>query len=553
MKTRVWMVIATLALAPGALAQTATHGQHDAAAIPPREATLDPGLGGVHHAIQTQNADAQKFFDQGMTLVYAFNHEEAIRSFRKAAELDPASPMPWWGIGLALGPNINQEIDPDREKAAYDAAQKALSLSERSPESERAYVAALRKRYSNDPKADVTALAVSYKDAMRDLVRQYPDDLDAATLYAESLMDLHPWQLWAADGTPTEGTIEIINVLEAVLARDPNHVGANHYYVHATEASLTPERALASAKRLETLVPAAGHLVHMPAHTYMRTGHYAAALKANAVAAEVDRKYIAATSASGFYPTMYYNHNLDFLASAAMMTGQFAEASGAADELVKNVTPVLADMPMIEAFGAKKLFVLLRFAKWKDVLNLPAPDAKATILTAFYHFGRGSAHAALGAIAEAQRDQKSYQAARASVPADAVIGLNPAAAVLAVADAVLEARIAGAQKNATATIAAWKKAVADEDALSYNEPSDWFFPTREGLAAAYVRAGLPGEARTTFREDLERNPDNPRSLFGLWQIMTTAGDPDDSTMILFRRRFMDAWSAADVELRLEDF
>ena len=215
-------------------------------------------------------------------------------------------------------------------------------MHERAPENERAYVAALVKRYSNDPKADLKALAVQYKDAMRALVQRYPDDLDAATLYAESLMDLHPWQLWSSTGAPTEGTLEIISALESVLARDANHVGANHYYIHATEASLTPERALDSAKRLETLVPAAGHLVHMPAHTYMRTGNYAGAVKANAIAADVDRKYITEAGPNGFYPTMYYNHNLDFLASAAMMTGQFARASEAADELVKNVAPIIA-------------------------------------------------------------------------------------------------------------------------------------------------------------------------------------------------------------------
>jgi tetratricopeptide (TPR) repeat protein len=406
--------------------------QHDHPAEP-RPATLMQGLGTLHHAISTRSAEAQKFFDQGLTLIYAFNHDEAIRSFQKAAELDPKSPMPLWGVAYALGPNINLDVDPDREKAAYDAVQRALKLVSGAPPNERAYVEALATRYSNDPKADLKALAIRYRDEMRKLSRLYPADLDAATLYAESLMDLHPWQLWGNDGAPTEGTLEIVAALESVIRRSPNHVGANHYYIHAVEASRTPERALPSAKRLETLVPAAGHLVHMPAHTYMRTGNYAGAVTANARAADVDRKYIADTSANGFYPTMYYNHNLDFLASAAMMTGQFAEARRAAGELVRNASAGLADMPMLEPFAAKTLYVLLRFAKWDDVLALPRPDAKALILTALYHFGRGVAHAVSGAPADAARDRDAYQAAARAIPADTAWGYNTAGGILAAA------------------------------------------------------------------------------------------------------------------------
>ena len=548
------MIIAAWIIAAAALGLASAQAQHDHPADnPSRPVTLDPGLTGVHHPIQTTSAEAQKFFDQGLTLVYAFNHEEAVRSFKKAADLDPASPMPHWGVALALGPNINQDVDPDREKAAYEAAQRALNLSQRAPENERAYVAALVKRYSNDPKADLKALAVQYKDAMKALVDRYPNDLDAATLYAESLMDLHPWQLWSSNGAPTEGTLDIVRALESVLARDSNHVGANHYYIHATEASLAPERALDSAKKLETLVPAAGHLVHMPAHTYMRTGNYAGAVKANALAAEVDRKYIAEAGPNGFYPTMYYNHNLDFLASAAMMTGQFARASQAADELVRNVQPLLADMAMVEPFGAKKLYVLLRCAKWDEALKLPMPDARATVTTTLFHFGRGVAHAALGSAADASRDRAAYQAAKQRVPADAAIGYNPAAAVFLVCDAVLDARIAAAGNDLDSAIRSWEKAVAAEDALSYDEPADWFYPTRESLGAAYFRARRYQDADRTFREDLERNPGNGRSLFALWQMVGVTGEPDDPMTLLLRRRFREAWTDADVELKLSDF
>jgi tetratricopeptide (TPR) repeat protein len=550
----VLLIITLLTALSIATLSAAQPQQHDhAAAGDARPVTLFEGLGtSVHHPIATKNAEAQKFFDQGLTLIYAFNHEEAVRSFTRAAELDPKSPMPHWGVAYALGPNINLDVDPDREKAAYAAAQRALKLAGSAPASERAYVNAIVKRYSNDPKADLKALAVQYKDAMRALVQAYPNDLDAATFYAESLMNLHPWQLWANDGTPTEGTLEIVSVLESVLQRNADHVGANHYYIHAVEASLAPDRALPSARKLETLVPAAGHLVHMPAHTYMRTGDYLGAVTANARGAEADRAYIAATNAGGFYPTMYYNHNLDFLASAAMMTGQYAEANKAAMEMTRNVLPMLAQMPMLEPFGAKQLFVLLRFSRWDEVLKLPAPDASTAILTTVYHFGRGVADAALGQAAEAERERDAYRAAQRGIPADAAWGYNTAKAFFAVADAVLDARIAAAKGDEDNAIAEWTKAVAAEDALSYNEPADWYYPTRESLGAALIRAKRFVDAEKVFRADLERNPRNPRTLFGLWRTFA-ANDPEDPSTLIMARRFSEAWEHADVKLSLEDF
>ena len=529
---------------------TADAQQHEAHAPgAAKPATLLPGLGRLHHVIATKNPEAQKFFNQGLTLVYGFNHDEAIRSFRRAAELDPTSPMPHWGIALALGPNINLPVDPERELAAYEEAQRAKALAARAPANERAYVEALVRRYSNDPKADLTALAVDYKNAMRDLVRKYPNDLDAATLYAESLMDLHPWQLWAADGTPTEGTEEIVSVLESVLKRDPMHVGANHYYIHAVEASKTPDRALASARRLDTLVPAAGHLVHMPAHIYMRTGNYEGAVTANAKAADVDRKYIESTNAGGVYPLMYYNHNVDFLASAAMMAGQFAKASQAADTLVASVVPVIPQMAMIEPFGAKKLFVFLRFARWDEVMKLPAPDPKHALLTMLSHFGRGIAQAARGNAADAEREREAYRAAQRSVAPDFDWGYNKAKNMFAVSDAVLNAWIARARRDDAGAIDGWRTAVLAEEALSYNEPPDWFYPTRESLGAALLRTKQYAQAEEVFRQDLTRNPRNGRSLFGLWQSLL-AQKKDAAAAAA--REFRDAWKNADVQLNLDD-
>jgi len=542
------VIAAALAAAP----QQPGSSDHTMPAADARPVTLVPGIQGVHFPISTRREDAQKFFDQGLAFVYAFNHDEAVRSFRHAAELDPASPMPWWGVALALGPNINLDVDTEREKAAYDAVQKAVALAVRAPAKERAYVTALAKRYSNDPKADLKALAVEYKDAMRQLTRTYPNDNHALTLYAESLMDLRPWALYAADGTPVEGTNEIVEVLERVLEREPDHVGANHYYIHATEASLTPERGLKSAKKLETLVPAAGHLVHMPAHTYMRTGNYTGAVTANSKAADVDRQYIAATHAGGFYPAMYYNHNLDFLASAAMMAGQYAEAIKAAKELTANVTPMLADMPMLEPFGLKTLFVQIRFAKWNDVLALPQPPEQSRFLTAFYHWGRGVAHGALGAATDAEKDRAAYLEAKGALPADAMFNLNPAANIMSVADNILDARIAAAKGETDASIAAWHRAVEAEDAISYNEPPDWFYPTRESLGGALIKAKKFDEADLAFREDLERNPNNGRSLWGRWQALR-ASDGDVPATQVMRRRWQDAWNDADIRLRIEDY
>ena len=524
------------------------HEGHAPAAEQP--ATLMTGLGRLHHPIATRSAEAQRFFDQGLTLVYGFNHEEAVRAFRRAAALDPASPMPHWGIALALGPNINLDVDRGREQSAYDEAQRARMLAASAPAAERAYVDALIERYSNDPKADLHALAIQYKDAMRDLVKQYPDDLDAATLYAESLMDLNPWQLWSTDGTPAEGTEEIVAVLESVLRRDARHIGANHYYVHAVEASKSPDRALLSARRLETLVPAAGHLVHMPAHIYMRTGNYLGAVRSNAKAAEVDRAYIKTRGTDGVYPSMYYNHNLDFLASAAMMSGQFKQAKQAADLVVANTTPMLAAMPMLEPFGAKTIYVLVRFARWDEILRLPQPDATHPLLTAMAHFGRGIAQAARGSLAEAEQERAAYAVAARALPPDSDWGYNKAKDMLPIAEAALDGWIARARKDDQAAIAAWRRAVAAEDRTSYDEPPDWFYPTRESLGAALLRATRATEAAQVFREDLARNPNNGRSLFGLWQAQRAAGDPAAAAT---QKQFKAAWSHADTRLQLADF
>lgn len=515
--------------------------------------TLIPGLGQHHHAISTENPEAQSFFDQGLTLVFAFNHEEGARAFRRASELDPQSAMAFWGIALALGPCINLDVDPPHERAAYDAMQKALLLSASAPQIERDYIRALATRYSLAPSVDLRKLDRDYAGAMRELSHRYPDDLDAATLYAESLMDLHPWKQWTLDGQPTEVTEEILTVLESVLRRDPNHIGANHYYIHATEASPHPEWALASARRLEVLAPAAGHLVHMPAHTYMRVGDYSAAARSNATAAEVDRKYLAASGTTGsMYDMMYYCHNLHFLAASYSMAGNFSRAKQAADELAAHAAPMLRDMPAAEVYVSYRIFVLLRFHRWNEILKLSAPDPNLDMTAAFWHFARGSAFAATGQLDMAQTQRKYLDDARSGAPADLQFSFfaNKAQIFLALAENILDARIAAAKNDSETEIKAWQEAVRIQDTLNYGEPPEWFYPVRESLGAALLLNGQPERAEDIFRADLEHNPRNPRSLFGL--LRSLEAQKKNSGADNVRREFQAAWKSADFQLALED-
>ena len=513
---------------------------------------LMSGLGHHHHTISTKSPEAQRFFDQGLTLVYAFNHEEAARSFRRASELDPQAAMPFWGLALAVGPSINLDVDPVHEKAAYEAVQKALSLAPGATESERAYIQTLAKRYSSDSKADLRKLDAEYASAMRELYKRYPDDLDAATLFAESLMDLHPWKLWSLDGRPAEGTEEIVSVLESVMRRDPGHIGANHYYIHTVEASPHPEWALASAERLETLVPAAGHLVHMPAHVYMRVGDYSAAAHSNVVAAEADRAYLRESGTTGgMYDMMYYCHDLHFLSASYSMAGDFANAKQAADELASHVRPMLDAMPVAEVYLASSIFIPVRFHRWDEVLELPPPDPKLAMTTAFWHFARGSAFAAKGKIAMAEAERRILETARKQTPADLEYSFyfNKAQPFLGLAANILDARIATARGENERAIQYWESAVAIQDGLNYGEPPEWFYPVRESLGGALLLNGQAERAEAVFRADLEQYLRNPRSLFGLLKTLEAQNSAGVEEV---QREFQAAWKNADVTLELGD-
>ncbi len=489
-------------------------------------AQILPGMGSHSHPIATSNSEAQRYFNQGLTLVYGFNHEEAVRSFQHAAELDPHAAMPLWGIALALGPNINADVDADGEKAAYEAEQRALVLAKNAPPAEHAYIEALAKRYSVEPGADLKKHALDYANAMRELTRQYPDDLDAATLFAESLMDLNPWKLWTKDGKPAEGTPEIVAVLESVIRRDPHHIGANHYYIHTVEASPNPERALPSANRLAELVPGAGHLVHMPGHIYLQTGDYEAVARSNEQAAEADRRYMQLANAQNtMYGAMYYTHNLHFLMVARSEQGNYSAASRAAGQIEANVAPMVDQMPMVQAFMVMPMMVDLRFHHWDQVLSAREPDSKLALLAALSHFGRAAAFAGKGNVKSAEREEQQFVSAIQNVPTDTPWGVNTAGDVMNLPKLELVARIAEARGDQAGAIEAWKAAVAAQDSIGYDEPSAWYYPMRESLGGLLLRAGRFAEAEAVFRENLKQHPRNPRSLFGLIEAVKAQQKP----------------------------
>jgi len=520
------------------------HGSHGSQ--PKKAVWLDEGLGNIDHPVTTKNADAQRFFNQGLAYLYAFNHAEAINSFRHAAELDPEMAMAYWGVALGLGSNYNVSADEAQLVEAYENLQKAIALAPKATEKERDYIAALSKRYAKDPKTDRVKLANDYKNAMGELVRKYPDDLDAATLYGESMMNLRPWQLWALDGKPAEGTLEILAVLEGVLRRNPKHTGANHYYIHAIEASPHPERGLAAADRLLGLAPNAGHLVHMPSHIYLRTGDNEVAVKSNELAIEADRRYITKSGATGVYPLMYYNHNIHMLAASFAGAGNLAGAIRAARTLEANVKPNVKAMPMLEMFMPYQLITLARFQKWSDVLAYAQPDAELKITNAVWRVARGLAYNETGKTREAEAELAAMRAVAKTVPADAGIGNSPAQGVLKVADELLSGEIAFRNGDRKAGLDALRRAVAAEDLVNYNEPPDWHLPTREWLGRALMRAGEYVEAEGVFRKEIDRNPKNGRALFGLAEALEKQGKT--SSAVLVRKEFNEAWKNADTKL-----
>jgi tetratricopeptide (TPR) repeat protein len=511
-------------------------------------AMLFDDLGTLTRPVTTSSPSAQRYFDQGLRLTYAFNHDEATRSFAMAAEIDPACAMCFWGVALTLGPNYNVPMLPARAKAAWEALERAKLLAPRTTPVELALVSALTTRYKGQDPLDPVAMHpfnVAYADAMRTIAQSFPDDLDVQVLFAEATMDINPWKLWTLDGKPSEGTEETVSTLERVIAREPNHPGANHYYIHAVEASPHPEKALPSAERLPGLIPGAGHIVHMPAHIFQRVGRYADASTANEQAVRVDLAYMQKTTPPGYYP-MYLGHNYGFLAFSSSMEGRSAVSLEAARHASKAMPPGMIDMmPGMDFFVAEPLLTMVRFGKWDDLLAEPRPDPKYPVLTGFWLHGHGMALAAKGRTTEALAHRDELLKLAAAVPPELLAGQSSAKDVLGLAAKVIEARVATLQKRKD-SLALWAEAVDLADKLAYAEPDDWFYPVRHYQGAALHSAGKAKEAEAVYREDLRRHPHNGWALFGLSKSLAAQKKTAEAAAV--NDEFDAAWKNADFKL-----
>ena len=485
-------------------------------------------------------------------LAYGFNHELAIQSFQEALKHDPACAMCYWGIAWALGPNINLAMDPAVNGEAWEALQQAQALAKDTTPVEQAFITALAARYSEQAPENRADLDLAFADAMGKVAEQYPADADALSIYAEAMMDLMPWNFWTADGQPTEYTERILATLEAAMAINPDHPAANHYYIHATEASKDPGRALASAKRLETLVPGAGHLVHMPAHTYWRTGRYADAVRINMHAAHTDETAAAGMPDPGmynFYSVAYYPHNIHFESIAAGMMGDSKTALAAAQHLVEAIPEqAYLDLPFFEDFRPMPYQVLVRFGRWQEMVDTPAPGEELPFATAMWHYARGVALANLGRVDEAKDELAAVEEAKSTPAFDGLVMASLATAQqnLDMAAGILKAAIAQAEGDGAEAIAQLQAAVDIQDSLPYMEPPAWYFPIRHLLGAELLADGQAAEAEAVYRKDLEQYPANGWSLFGLAQALAAQGKNDEAATV--RGEFEQAWQGADVVL-----
>ncbi len=522
-------------------------------ASPSDQSILFDSLGSYHQTITTSSPQAQAYFDQGLRLVYAFNHLEAQRAFREAARLDPACAMCSWGIAFTYGSNYNSPTDADRERGAYEAIQRAQALASGATERERATIEALAQRHAPPPGSDRAALDRAYADAMREVARRFPGDLDAGTLFADALMNLRPWNLWTPDGKPQPGTEEILETLERVLAAKPDHPGANHLYIHAVEASPRPDRGLAAADRLGALMPGAGHLVHMPSHIYLRVGRYADAVAANVKAVAADRAYFEKRRPSEIYRMLYYPHNLDFIWLAASMEGRSAETIRGARQLAAEVpAQMVLQMSDMEVAPAAPLFALARFGRWEELLAEKAPPAGLPYVTGVWRYTRGLAFSATGRPAEAARELADLEATRQVVaPERSVAGFFKTAEMLRLAAEVLAAEIAARAGDTESAVQRLSEAVKIQDGHWFTEPPPWYYPVRQSLGAVLLQGRRPAEAEAVYREDLRRNPENGWALFGLAQSLRAQGKTSDAGAV--EERFRKAWAQADVTLTSSRF
>ena len=533
----------------GATPQVASE---QAAAPAPKPPELLAGLGSHHRPITTSSTEAQRYFDQGLALIYGFNHDAAIKSFDHALMLDPGCAMCAWGKATALGPNINLPLGPAAAEDAYAAGQLALSLSKNATPVEQELSAAVAARYTKTYSADRAALDLQYANAMREVRKHFPDDVDVAVLTAEALMNLYPWSYWTRDASPKEYTLELLGLLEWAMQQEPTHIGANHYYIHAVEEHF-PERAEPVADRLRTLAPDAGHLVHMPGHIYYRVGRYQDAASVNIAAIASDEAYFARCRPGDFYRAAYYPHNIHFLWAAAATEGQSAEALATARSLAAKVEPFHAELPLVEEFTAIPVLTLVRFGRWDAVLGEPAPAVGRPYQGAIWHYARGIAFVRTQHPAEAAAELAELQAA-VKDPANEQLQLAgntaTAAALLAIAEAHLRGELAAAG-DPKAAVAALEDAVAKQDALTYMEPPPFYFPTRQALGAVLLQAGRAKEAEAVYRRDLDEWPKNGWSLFGLSQALLAQKKSDEAAWA--QQGFARAWARADVKLEASRF
>jgi tetratricopeptide (TPR) repeat protein len=505
-------------------------------------------LGDHHRPISTRSSEAQRYFDQGLLLTYGFNHEAAGRSFREAARRDPGCAICWWGVAFSLGPNINAPMGPDAAREAWAAVGRARALESAASPVERDLIEAVARRYAPEPEAaDRAALDRAFAEAMQEVQRRHPDDLDVATLTAEALMDLSPWNYWASESEPKPQTREVLRLLEGVLARDPSHPGANHYLIHAYE-EYQPERAVPAAERLAELAPGSGHLVHMPSHIFWRVGRYEDALEINRRAAEVDEQTFAWCGRRGLYAAIYYPHNIHFLYSAAAAEGRSDLTLVSARRLAAKIdAETLRAFPAAEEFVVMPTFALLRFGRFDAVLGQPAPPPEQRYATGVRHYARGFAHARRGDVAAAAAELASLRA----VAGEEALGRLEFSGVAAsryleLAVRQLEGELAAARGETDAAVAALEEAIRVQDAMQYTEPPRWWLPVRQALGAVLLDAGRVEAAEAVYREDLRRVPRNGWSLFGLARSLTAQGREAEADAV--ETGFRNAWARADVEL-----
>jgi len=520
------------------------------------EGTIAPmlaGIGGAHLPVNTQSEKAQYFFDQGLRLTYAFNHQEALRSFKEAARNDPDCAMAYWGWALVLGPNLNLPMSPEVAPQAYEAVQMALARIDKVTAKERGYIEALAQRYAADTSTDRAQLDVAYAEAMRQLHARYPEDNHAATLYAAALMNQSPWDYWTLDGRPKPGTPEILNTLELVLQRDPEHIGALHYYIHAVEAA-DAERGAAAADRLRGLAPGAGHLVHMPTHIYMQLGRYAESFELNGQAAKADEDYLVQCRAQGIYPLGYYPHNIHFQAWAALMMGNREKALEAARKVASKVPADFSGNTwgLYQTFASMPLFAMVRFGEWEAVLAEPKPPEKWHYMTGIWHYARGMAYAHTDRLDPARKELETLQAITLDpMSGHEMVGFGSAPTLLTIASEVLAGELAAKQKRFDVAISHLGRAVRLEDSLMYNEPPDWYYPVRHTLGAVLIEAGYPAEAEVVYWQDLKRYRDNGYSLYGLWQSLKAQGRGTEAAKLM--TSYNQAWAHADRSLSSSRF